>query len=298
MSDLRATWPADQWADLGGRRLRYWSVGDGTPTIVCESGLGSPVVDWVQVLPELSRRGRVLCYDRAGIGNSEPSSGPRDAEALLDDLAALLQKADAQPPYVLVAHSWGGVVARLFALRNPELVAGMVLIDVTHEETVSDRSVAANQRSYAVMERLAKLRLLAPLLTGLGSLRHYGADERAYLVRKIREVQTITGARAEAAGMAASLALLRAEAPSGAAVPTVVLSAGGRRRRRGPIAKTYARLHEAHARLVPPGGTGRHEVVPGCGHHVQVERPDAVVRAVDDVLAARGVLPPARMQTP
>lgn len=99
-----------------------------------ESGLSGTSFEWARVRPALARAGRVCSYDRAGLGWSDPSPRPRTSPAIAEELHALLGRAGVPPPYVLVGHSDGGLHVRLFAAKYPAEVAGVVLVDASHED--------------------------------------------------------------------------------------------------------------------------------------------------------------------
>jgi pimeloyl-ACP methyl ester carboxylesterase len=120
--------------DVGGRRLYLRCAGDGGPIVIMEAGLASPSTDWDKVTPGISRLARVCVYDRAGVGKSDPAPRPRDGRQVVDDLHSLLAKSSERPPYVLVGHSFGGLFAVMYAGSYPEEVAGMVLVDSSHED--------------------------------------------------------------------------------------------------------------------------------------------------------------------
>jgi pimeloyl-ACP methyl ester carboxylesterase len=101
--------------DVGGRRLYVECMGSGSPTVVLEAGLGGDSAVWSKVLPEIGRTTRVYAYDRAGLGASDAVSGVHDASDDVRDLERLLAHGRIAPPYVLVGHSYGGFIARLFA---------------------------------------------------------------------------------------------------------------------------------------------------------------------------------------
>jgi pimeloyl-ACP methyl ester carboxylesterase len=113
----------------GGRGLLVHCTGSGDPTVVLDAGFGVGSFAWQGVQPALSRTTRVCSYDRAGTGSSVAVPGVRDARDEVADLERLLDKVGARPPYVLAGHSYGGVVARVFALLRPAETAGLVLID-------------------------------------------------------------------------------------------------------------------------------------------------------------------------
>jgi pimeloyl-ACP methyl ester carboxylesterase len=113
----------------GGRSLFLHCVGSGSPTVVLEAGFGADSFSWQDVQPDVGRGTRTCAYDRAGTGNSVAPPGVRDARDEIADLRRLLRAARIQPPYVLVGHSYGGMLARVFAHLYPSETAGLVLID-------------------------------------------------------------------------------------------------------------------------------------------------------------------------
>ena len=112
-----------------GRSLYMECVGSGSPTVLLEAGFGANTHSWQDVQPEVGRGTRACAYDRAGTGSSVAPPGVRDARDEITDLRRLLARARIAPPYVLVGHSYGGVLARVFAHLYPSETAGLVLID-------------------------------------------------------------------------------------------------------------------------------------------------------------------------
>ncbi len=112
-----------------GRRLYLNCVGSGRPTVLLEAGFGGDSSNWRDVQPQLGRITRTCAYDRAGLGNSVARPGTHDARTELGDLERLLGSARLRPPYVLVGHSYGGLLVRLFAHAHARETAGMVLVD-------------------------------------------------------------------------------------------------------------------------------------------------------------------------
>ncbi len=119
-----------------GRELALLCEGEGTPTVLLEDGHPSETggirrFSTGQLWAELTRHTRVCAYDRAGYGNSDPAPDePRDADDVVNDLQALLATAGEQGPYVLVGSSFGGMIVTYYAARDPNDVAGVVLLDV------------------------------------------------------------------------------------------------------------------------------------------------------------------------
>jgi pimeloyl-ACP methyl ester carboxylesterase len=150
-------------------------VGQGSPTVLLDAGLGDFSAQWVRVQREVSGSIRVCAYDRAGMGWSEMGSEPRDAKQISSELHALLSKADIEGPYVLVGHSFGGMYMQTYAARYPGEVAGVALVDSSTEpDQFSPRSEARDshepqKQSLAVVPQLAQLGV--SLLARLGIVR-------------------------------------------------------------------------------------------------------------------------------
>lgn len=125
---------ATRLIDVGSRRLALSCSGDGLPTVVLETGLGADSDEWAAVQRGVARFTRVVRYDRAGRGRSDPAQGPRSARDMVRDLHTLVYRADIPGPYVLVGHSFGGLLARLYAYLHRGDVAGLVLVDSMHED--------------------------------------------------------------------------------------------------------------------------------------------------------------------
>src|SRR5215213_4560193 len=98
-----------EMVDVGGYSLHINCVGQGSPTVVLDSGSGLFSAQWVRVSREVSGTTRVCAYDRAGMGWSEVGPDPRDAKQITGELHTLLTKAGIEGPYVLVGHSFGGL---------------------------------------------------------------------------------------------------------------------------------------------------------------------------------------------
>jgi pimeloyl-ACP methyl ester carboxylesterase len=120
--------------DIGGRRLHLNCTGDGSPTVVVENGGGAFSIDWDLVQSEVAKTTRICTYDRAGYAWSDP--GPlRDLpEQTIADFELLLRIGDVRAPYVLVGQSIGGILVRDYQRRLQDAVAGLVLVDPTHDE--------------------------------------------------------------------------------------------------------------------------------------------------------------------
>jgi pimeloyl-ACP methyl ester carboxylesterase len=130
--------------DIGGRNIYLECRGTGSPTVILESGFRNDADIWsvplgdtqTMVLPEVAKYTRVCAYDRPGTildldrrSRSDPVPMPRTLPEIVAELHALLRAADVPGPYILAAHSLGGLMVRLYASTYPGEVSGMVLVD-------------------------------------------------------------------------------------------------------------------------------------------------------------------------
>jgi pimeloyl-ACP methyl ester carboxylesterase len=159
--------------DVGGYRLHINCVGQGSPTVVLDSGWGGFSAEWVRVQRKVSDTTRVCAYDRAGMGWSEMGPDPRDTKQITGELHTLLSKAGIDGPYVLVGHSLGGLSMLTYANRYPDEVAGVALVDSpTEPDQFSQRQKARDsyesqkQRS-ALASQLVRLGVSLPARLGI-----------------------------------------------------------------------------------------------------------------------------------
>ena len=167
--DRRAYPALGQLVDVGGYRLHIHCIGEGSPTVILESGLPNFSSDWAWVQPEVAKTTRVCAYDRAGLGWSDASPHGRDAITIAAELHTLLQQVNIPGPYVMAGHSFGGKYIRVFAAQYPTEVVGMVLVDATHPDLFS--RTPEGRAEYSSMVRISRL---SPMLTRLGILRVTG----------------------------------------------------------------------------------------------------------------------------
>lgn len=120
----------------------YVLSGNGSPTVVLESGLGDGKESWAPVYRQLSQLTQVFTYDRAGYGTSKSANPTRDGVTIVRELRATLQALKLYAPYVLVGHSIGGTYMELYARTYPEEVAGVVLVDSRHADFTRQCQIA------------------------------------------------------------------------------------------------------------------------------------------------------------
>lgn len=118
---------------VGARRVEVLRMGTGSPTLVLESGAGEGAEEWKGIIADLAQFTQVVAYSRSGHGQSSAASGPGSPQASVAELHELLGTLGTTGPIVLVGHSWGGLLARLYVSTYPSEVAGLVLVDGTHE---------------------------------------------------------------------------------------------------------------------------------------------------------------------
>jgi len=119
-----------RWIDIGaGQRLYMLEKGSGEATVLFEAGIAATNLNWFHIQEEVSQFAATASYDRGGLGWSSPSRTPRTPSNLGEELHELLWRAGLKPPFILVGHSFGGLVMRRYALMYPEEVAGIVLVD-------------------------------------------------------------------------------------------------------------------------------------------------------------------------
>jgi pimeloyl-ACP methyl ester carboxylesterase len=225
---------------VGRRVLRRVEAGTGESAVVLEAGMNCGADSWQRVMPLLTPHVRVVAYDRPGIGGSTPAPGLAVIDRQVDDLASVITGL-AAGPCVLAGHSWGGVLVQLLAVRRPDLVAGLVLVDPGHEEMES----------------------ALPLLLKWGW--------RIMLAVHPDELH------GEGTASVAVLRELRAAARQFPDVLVVVLSAA----RSFPLPRRFrAHWTRLQAGLAAAAPQGRHVVVGGAGHNIPRDRPEVVADAI------------------
>ena len=300
--------PPGTMVDLGGHRLHVRCIGAGSPTVVVENGLGDFSFDWALVQERVSKFARICTYDRAGYAWSDPGPKPRTFAQLNLELRDALETLREKPPYILVGHSFGGPVIRNFAARYPSLVAGMVLVDSAFEDQrVPIQGKAVRIRDGATGKTIPEPREAmtgadrppqrpsppgnAPKPQKLDTL----YDRLPAPVRRLQLwAQALEGMddaeNSQREWSTESLAAMHASPQEGTLgdMPLLVLT-----REKGgysdnldvPAAELDRERLAGQAGLVRLSTRGRQVVVPA-GHNMEIEAPDAVARAIREVVEA------------
>jgi pimeloyl-ACP methyl ester carboxylesterase len=293
---------------VGNVKLNLDCSGQGSPTVILDGGMGSPALDWIRVQPEVAKFTRVCSYDRAGYGWSEASPEPRTSAQIVKELRALISAAGESSPFILVGHSFGGFNMRVFNGKYPADVAGVVLVDASHEDEDerigSVLSPTLKAREKRDQDRREKLdRILTPFLIHLGLQRlalaagwASGQDASRLLSRDLQEeflyleqqTKYLDAIAAEDKSSSQSGDQARAAGGFGDK-PLIVLTAGRpydpeelltkeQMAKQRDIWINVLQVEEAHLST-----RGKQIVVPDSSHDIPGERPDAVVSAIKEV---------------
>jgi pimeloyl-ACP methyl ester carboxylesterase len=296
--------------DVGGRRLHANIAGEGGCTVVFESGLAASSLTWCLVEPLVTQFARTISYDRAGLGWGDAAPHAATAGNAADDLARLLDALRIAEPVVLVGHSFGGLIVRIFQQRYPERVAGLVLVDPLVRSEWRDLSGPAGAERRRMLARGARLSRRGAVLARAGVVklalnllqrgsRHVprlvarasagrGTSVAERLVGEVRKMprelwpvvaehwsrarsfQTMASALENLAKSVMELD----EARDLGLLPVVVLSAGSA----GPASLAE---HKADAAL---SVEGRQQSVEGTGHWIPLDGPEIVAAEIYPVV--------------
>jgi len=258
----------------GGRTMHLVCVGPtdtGEPTILLESGGGMDYSTWTEILPVMQSTHRLCAYDRAGLGASDPpAEASRLAADQVADLRAMLDAAGVSGPFVVGSWSYGATVATLFTQAYPDDVVGLLFVDPQSPGVV------------------AKWRDALPAPTD---------DEPASVTSLRKEFDTFYDDPSQnpehvhlLPSLAEAAAALEAPGQLFGDRPVVVLSAGSTPATQQGLPPDLATTLQdlwtaAQQELADESTAGARETVPGAGHAIQVEKPQAVIDALEDVLA-------------
>jgi pimeloyl-ACP methyl ester carboxylesterase len=305
-----------RWIRIGRScRMYLLEKGSGGPTVLFESGIAATNLNWRHIQNCVSELTHTASYDRAGLGWSSPATTARTPGNIAMELHSMLEAAGIKPPFVLVGHSFGGLVMRRYAQLFPEDVAGMVLVDPmrceewppldpTKQETL-DRGVRMTRYAvpiaYLGLARLAVTSLLCRsgrLWTFLGGAAGHGGrhvlsriqDEMDKMPAEVWPMVAAYWSRPDYyVGMAGHISsvpatvgeMLRTEPISG--IPITLLTPG----RSAPLSQVQ---------LDAIGEGVRQVIAPASAHWIHLDEPDLVIDAIRAmVLAATADRVPASL---
>ena len=303
-SDVRRYPPIGRMVETGGLRLHLVEAGSGSPTVVLEAGIAASSLSWSLVQPRVAQFARVLSYDRAGLGWSSLSPEPRTLRQSVDELHALLRAAAAPAPYLLVGHSYGGLLVRAYAARYPREVAGLVLVDPVSVDAWSVPSAAQLQtirrgaalaRRGALLARLGLVRFALHLLLAGGSrfpkwiARAAGGRGESVASRLVTEVRKlppecwpmVRSHWCDPKCFLAMAAYLESLPENAAALDAAVSSAPLTILSAATATPAERKERDALASAAP---RATHLVVDGSGHWIPFDQPELVVQAIRGLL--------------
>ena len=270
--------------DIGGGRKIYLECrGTGSPTVVLVGGLRASAEDWSigdksasPVFPEVAKFTRVCAYDRPGTpvgeqpSRSDPVPQPTTAANGVADLHALLRAAGETGPFVLVAHSYGGLIGRLYASTYPDQIAGLVLVDVL-SEGLQD---AETQEQWPIQRRLIE----GDVSEGVAE---YPALETIEIDRSFDQLRAAPPLRQM------PLVVLSADRPWGPQIPAMI--AEGKLPADVPPDFGYvtdAAQKEAQMKLAQLVPNAKHITNTNSGHEIHKEQPQLVIDSIREVVEA------------
>jgi len=287
--------PPGQMVDVGSHRLHLWCEGDGEPVAVLDTVVGASSLSWVRVRPEVAKFTRVCAYDRAGYGWSEPGPRPRTSGRMVSELRLALENAGLPKPYILAGASFGGCNARLFAIRHPDLVAGLVLVDPAHEDQISrlppSMDPAVELGPLKIFRWAARLGILrvAGMPVGEASMGILPPEQQAGGRAVGLRTEMVDTIYSEIEALPGSFAELReAVAAAGKvpfrSLPLVVLTHEEEKPPTGVEAEAYKAWLQMHSEIAAESTAGRQVIVKSSGHFIAVDQPAQVVEAIRDVV--------------
>ena len=265
---------------VGDGYMHLYCIGTGSPTIVLDSGLGDSFVEWAKVQRDLSTFDRVCSYDRAGMGYSDPTNGPRNSLAFASELHALLHNAEVRSPYLLVGHSMAAFDIRMYQANYPSDVIGLVFVDGSHPEQLQRLPPEMHVMDPQWIRQGRLWEFLTPL--GVARLRGICGDDP-----EVRAVEcTFNDARENAEERTSfRQSAEQAElAPTKLKIPVLVVSHDPNKDADDLSPEVKLRYAVAWTamqnELAALSQKSTHLVAKGSGHYIQTESPDLLVSSI------------------
>lgn len=286
--------PVSELIELDGRRVHLRCTGEAAPTVILEAGFGPDGSEsWASLISDIASVTRVCSYDRAGILWSDRGEEPRDAYQMADELHALLGVASESPPYVMVGHSLGGPLVRVFADRYQGEVSGFVFVDASHPEQIDRLPPEVGEVKMETRPPPLVLKALAALGVMRLVLRSDSdaSDGQTQDVIRLLLPQTVPGLLAEADEMEVIFEQA-AQTPNLDSLPVVVLTAG---RLPDPLppgvderiaSQTQEVWMVLQRELAALSSNSDHRIIEQASHYIHHEDPEAVLSAITDVVTA------------
>jgi pimeloyl-ACP methyl ester carboxylesterase len=267
--------PPGRFHHVNGIRLYMHCVGEGSPTVVIDAGIGASSLEWTGVQQALAPTTRVCAWDRPGYGWSDPGPSPRSTPQVAEELTQLLTEAGVAAPWVLVGHSFGGFTARYLAARYPEQVAGLILVESS--TPVTEVGIAPAPAGTGRHNPLVEMDDAATwgVPDSLQAQASYLNTRRKAIFAQMDELRHFHES---------SVAVL--EAGPLPPLPLIVLTRGERAWPAGAEGDAAeAAWAQAQAELASLSPDGELRVIAGAGHSPHTETPEQVAGAIREVVA-------------
>ncbi len=286
--------PVGKMVDIGGYRLHIQDSGKGPIPVVFDAGMGCNSLEWEHVQTEASKFTRACSYDRAGNGWSDESPLERTSENIVEELRTLLKNANIPSPYILVGHSFGGPNVLLYANKYPEEVAGIILVDSSHEDQLERMPSVpeGNEGMALLLTYFGGIRLLSHRPQYSEALSTFSEDIQKTYSAKTSTNSFIRTVFKEMSLFKTSLGQLKlaAEGRGIKDKPLIVITAGK------PLNAKEAGLSEEDANqiqkvwpelqkdLVSKSRRGKQVIAQNSGHMITREQPEIVSEAIREML--------------
>ncbi len=233
--------------DAGGFNLKM-EISDinSKYTVIFEHGLGGDRTWWDLIQPEIAKQYNTVSYDRAGAGESQHSTNPRLFSTMCKELHTALKNAKVKGPYIFIGHSYGGPLSRMYKSMYPKEVAGIIFVDVSHEDMMER------------MEPYLGKELMEQMYTELTGVEDNTKESIMASFQEMRDIRSLDALRE---------------------TPITVLTATTHYG--GESEEEWMKMQDEIAAL---SNNSKHDIIPG-GHLIPLEQPKIVIDAVYELVS-------------
>ena len=285
--------PPGELYSIGTHRLHYYcqgeycqgehrqgrcSEGEAEVTVLFEPGLGGSALEWTPVVDTIKEKVRACLYDRAGYAWSDPGSNPRHVVKLAQEARQLFAKLQADSKFILVGHSYGGLIMRQLASTMPDNIVGMILVDASHEDQFSR---LAGESDVSMLPTSEHFVVAAPELpSGLRS------DIRRKILAFSRMRKTYAALHAEIASFRDSCNYIKQNRKT-FDFPVIIISRG-----LDPYAEDSASgnknriWHELQSDFLTLSADAEQVIAENSGHHIHIDEPELIVHAIEKLVSS------------
>jgi pimeloyl-ACP methyl ester carboxylesterase len=248
---------------VGASSLFMMQAGQGKPIVILEAGAGEDSTTWKDIVPLVAQFSQVVVYDRAGLGRSTGSLPPRTALHLVDDLHSLLQASQLQGPYLLVGHSLGALLCRLYTQQYRHEVIGLVLLDGPHPDQgkrFTHALIESGWQNHALVQPILNM------ASGVAPEHHPEGLDFAKSLIQVDQMQTFGD------------------------LPLIIVSSGKSQAEEMPDIPVQAALafdrawNEMQYELTKLSTRGTHLTARKSGHYIHYDEPELVVEAIHQII--------------